>query len=202
MTKHTALLTAAIVVGFVGLCEADLYEWSLSAGGNGHFYEPVLVSGGIDWEGANAAAIARGGYLATITSAAENTFVYNLVGSDPAFWKWMGPYNAEGPFLGGYRSPYDPSNRAANWHWVTGEPWTYSNWVPIEPSGPEGQNRLAFFGYYARSGDLWNDVWATNYPGNSYIVEFNQNPVPAPGAALLGVLGLSYAGWRVRRGTL
>jgi hypothetical protein len=177
---------------------ADLHEWSVSSGGNGHFYDPVLVSAGIDWEGANAAATARGGYLATITSAEENAFVYSLV-DDPAFWRDTGPVNGEGPFLGGYRLSYNPSNPAADWHWVTGEPWVYTNWVPIEPSGDQTQNRLHFFGYYSRQGPQWNDLPHVNYFENGYIVEFDQNPVPVPGAALLGMIGLGYSAMRLRR---
>ena len=198
MKRLYLLLSAAIVAGFAVASKADLYKWSVTDGGNDHYYEAVLVPGGIDWEGANAAATALGGYLATITSAAENAFVYDLVDHNPAFWRWTGPYNAEGPFLGGYKDPAT-SDPAANWHWVTGEPWAYTNWVEIEPSGLELQNRLQFFGYYARFGDLWNDVWATNYPENGYIVEFTTNPVPVPGAAALAVLGLGYSGWRLRR---
>jgi hypothetical protein len=200
MRKQSILLAATIVMGLAGVCEADLYEWSVSSGGNGHFYEAVLVLAGIDWEHANTAAIARGGYLATITSAEENALVYSLVGSNPDFWRPTGPVNGEGPFLGGYKEPAIP-DPAANWHWVTGEPWVYTNWVEIEPSGDETQNRLHFFGYYSRTGPQWNDLPHINYLENGYIVEFAQRPavVPAPGAALLGALGLSYAGWRLRR---
>ena len=194
--KRQTLFVSVVVLA--GICHADVYEWSTTVGGNGHFYEPVLVTGGIDWEGANSAAVTRGGYLATLTSAAENSFVYGLVGDNPDFWRWTGPYNAEGPFLGGYQEPAT-SNPAANWHWVTGEPWIYTNWVPIEPSGDETQNRLQFFGYYARSGPQWNDLPHVNYFENGYIVEFDQNPVPAPAAVILGAIGLAYSGWRLRR---
>jgi len=50
--------------------------WSESNGGNGHWYE--LVSTSVSWEEANAEAQARGGYLATITSAEENAYVMGL----------------------------------------------------------------------------------------------------------------------------
>lgn len=196
--RRSLLLSAAIIVEFAGLCPADLYEWSASDGGNGHFYDAVLIPGGIDWEGANAAATAGGGYLATITSAAENAFVYSLV-DDPAFWRDTGPVNGEGPFLGGYKEPAT-SDPTANWQWVTGESWGFTNWVEIEPSGPELQNRLHFFGYYNRMGALWNDVWNVNYLENGYVVEYDHDPsvVPTPGAVLLCALGLGYAGRRLR----
>jgi hypothetical protein len=198
-----ASVCLTVLLSPAGLCRADLYEWSVSSGGNGHFYEPVLVSAGIDWQDASAAAIASGGYLATITSAEENAFVYSLVSGNADFWRPTGPYNAEGPFLGGYKDPADPLNPAANWHWVTGEPWEYTNWVEIEPSGDETQNRLQFFGYYAMTGAEWNDLPHINYPESGYVVEYDHDPavVPLPGAVLLGVLGLSYSGWWLRRQT-
>jgi hypothetical protein len=203
MGKRSVLLAAMVLTGLTQFCEADLYQWSVESGGNGHFYEPVLVLAGIDWQDASVAAVASGGYLATITSAEENAFVYSLVSGNADFWRPTGDYNAEGPFLGGYKDPAT-SDPTANWHWVTGEPWAYTNWVEIEPSGPELQNRLQFFGYYALAGDLWNDVWATNYPESGYIVEYDHNPavVPLPGAVLLGTVGLLYSGWRLRRATL
>ncbi len=201
MRKLAVLLTTTFVLGFAGLCEGAFCEWPVSSGGNGHFYEAVLVPAGLDWEAANAAAIVKGGYLVTLTSAAENAFVYSLVSGDAAFWRLTGPYNSEGPFLGGYKDPADPSNPAANWHWVTGEPWVYTNWVPIEPSGDETQNRLHFFGYYSHTGAQWNDLPHINYLENGYIVEFDGRPVtvPAPGAALLGAIGMGFIGWRVRQ---
>ena len=57
--------------------------WTLASGGNGHTYRVVAKTGLISWDSANAAAQAAGGYLATITSAAENAFVLSLI-DDPA----------------------------------------------------------------------------------------------------------------------
>lgn len=57
------------------LMRAEPTRWSA----NGHFYDVVLTPGTISWENANDAAALAGGYLATITSEAENAFVYSLV---------------------------------------------------------------------------------------------------------------------------
>jgi hypothetical protein len=52
---------------------------------------------GLTWNMANQLAQAEGGYLATINSAAENDFVFDLVNS-PAYFTG---FNGSGPALGG-----------------------------------------------------------------------------------------------------
>jgi hypothetical protein len=110
---------AALALG--GPSTAEVVYWS----GNGHYYEAVLSTG--NWNTANAGAIARGGYLATITSGAENTFVYGLVSGNDAFWYLDGYGNGIGPWLGGYQLP-DQSAPDVGWQWVTDEAWSYTNW--------------------------------------------------------------------------
>ena len=70
-----------------------------------------------------AAAENVGGYLATITSAEENEFVYDLI-SDSRFW-YVGLPGSEysfGPWLGGYQ--YDNEDEpAGHGRWVTDEGW-------------------------------------------------------------------------------
>ena len=68
-------LAITLLIASPGLASANPVSWSC----NGHFYDVVSVPGTISWEDANAAAIAAGGYLATITSQAENDFVFLLV---------------------------------------------------------------------------------------------------------------------------
>src|SRR5262249_46089958 len=77
-------------------------QWSLAAGGNGHWYQVVSVAGGISWDDAQADALSRGGYLATVVSAPENSFVFSLVDT-PGAWLYFpqGDANA-GPWIGGY----------------------------------------------------------------------------------------------------
>src|SRR5437016_580806 len=90
--------------------------WPVAAGGNGHIYEAVAVSGSIGWPQASAAAVAAGGYLATVTSPSENAFVFSLI-NHPAFWV---PNSNHGPWLGGQQKP-GSAEPAGGWTWVTGE---------------------------------------------------------------------------------
>ena len=174
----------AVMVIFASRCQATPVQWSTDDGGNGHFYEVVLVSGVIDWENANVAAIEAGGYLATITSVEENAFVHNLAVSNPDFWHSSG---LMGPWLGGFQPDGSPEP-AGGWQWVTGEPFIYTNWTINEPdNGNEaGENRLHFHDgrtplAYAPT---WNDVHSVTGL-NSYVVEV----VPEPTTFLLFGLG-------------
>ncbi len=133
--------------------------------GNGHLYDVILVPEGITWTDANVAAQARGSgwHLATITSAEENAFVANLA-SNPVFWICCSSNNAGGPWLGGFKV----GPRVGDYAWVTGEPFVYTKWGPLEPFG--NGDRLAFFGYQAPTGSTWNDVRATTL-ARAYIIE-------------------------------
>ena len=72
-----------------------------------------------------SAAEVRGGYLATITSAQENTFVHNLITANE-YWINVG-VDSRGPWLGGYQ-PAGSLEPAGGWTWVTGEAFVYQNW--------------------------------------------------------------------------
>ena len=139
--------------------------------GNGHYFEFVP---GINmlWTTAFTAANLRTyfglqGYLATITSAAENTFVYSKInaagwlgGSDAAsegVWKWVcGPESGiqfwQGTYLG---------------HAVGGY---YNNWASNQPDNAfaGGEHYLNFW-----DGDHWND-YANSAVGSiaGYVVEY------------------------------
>src|SRR5262249_13610482 len=133
--------------------------WSFDSA-NGHYYRYVAASQ-ITWNAANAAAIAAGGYLATITDANENAFVHNLVGSQNA---WLGGSDAA---------------QEGTWVWVTGpesgsifyvnSPQSfpgYSNWNTGEPNNldhgifsPHDENYLQILGT-----GKWNDEQGPNVP--------------------------------------
>jgi len=173
----------ALITCLANISKAAMVEWSTDDGGNGHFYEVILVSEGIYWEIANNAAVTAGGYLATITSAEENAFVHNLVVSNPDFWN---NYEFSGPWLGGFQ-PEGSMEPAGGWQWVTGEPFIYTNWTIGEPDNGTGgtENRLQFWD--GRTPLPYAPTWNDRNPGYadtppcSYVVEF----VPEPATLLL-----------------
>jgi hypothetical protein len=147
---------------------SEWVQWEVSSGGNGHWYKPVPGFPGITWTFANELAQAEGGHLATITSAEENAFVFSLVANDPQYWNFCCNYS--GAALGGLQREGAPEP-AGGWHWVTGEPWTYSNWYPGQPNNrPEAEipeERLHFF----FPDGQWNDLGKLDSNLGGYVIE-------------------------------
>ena len=165
--------------------------WLVANGGNDHSYEAFHAPNGITWGDAQADAVSRGGYLATMTSAAENTFVYGLISSDISYWYVTGS-EAWGPWLGGLQ-PAGSAEPAGGWTWVTGEAFSYQNWAALQPNNNQNENRIQFTGHNAPGGaPTWNDLndSAITYV-RAYIVEFNA--VPEPSLLLLGFLAAALA---------
>jgi len=184
-----------LVIAACGSAAAEPVQWS----GNGHFYEVVYVGDGLTWDQADQSATAAGRHLATITSAAENNFVFSLV-DDPQFWTLTG-WKAKGPWLGGYQFP-DTGGPADQWQWVTGEPWTYTNWAPGQPNdyGLYGEDKMHFFSATEARASTWNDTRGidTDAGAVAYVAEW----VPEPSSVVLLVmasLGLGVGWWRRRR---
>jgi len=196
-----ALLAFLLAVSDLAWVEGALVQWA----GNGHWYEAVYYGtrdSGLGWTVARDAAIARGGYLATLTSAEENSFAFSLVASDPNFW-FTDNYGMHfGPWIGGFQPPTAPEPDG-DWRWVTGEPWGYTHWVAGAP-GVHPEHDYLLFKY---SGDTleptWYDWWGNlgHWTPRGYLVEYNQ-AIPEPASLivwlLLGALGVG-VGWSRRR---
>ena len=165
---------------------ASPIRWEVSDGGNGHWYEGIVVgTEGISWFDAQADAVVLGGYLACITSAEENEFVITSVADNPDLWHNPGL----GPWLGGFQ-PEGSAEPNGEWQWVSGEPWNYTAWAPDEPNNSfrGGLAEEDYLHYMSLSGE-WND-----FPGDpsppvglpehlvyGYIAEV----VPEPGTTTL-----------------
>ena len=125
-------------------CSTAAIEWSVSSGGNGHWYR--LVTGPCrGWTSARDSALADHGYLATIASAAEGVRMRTL-GSNLA---WIGLYQD--------RTAPDYSEPAGGWRWVNGEPLGYTNWRASsnEPSNGGG---IEDFAHLDLNAGTWNDT--------------------------------------------
>ena len=112
--------------------------------GNGHSY--AIINKSISWTDAKRECEKRGGYLATITSSAEQAFVVNLLnqeGNKNTYW------------IGGYCE----SDR--QFKWVTNEPFEYANWGYGEPNnqgGSEDKIQMLRSSYDSNnSRGTWND---------------------------------------------
>jgi hypothetical protein len=150
---------------------AAVHFWPVAEGGNGHAYQPVGVPELIPWTAADQIATLAGGYLATITSQAENDFVYAL--SADLFVQAMG--NHYGPWLGGYQLP-GAVEPAGGWTWVTGEPFAYTAWAVNEPSqtaGPLNEDRLHYLGHGGPE-PTWNDQTnSSDFGPTAYVIEYD-----------------------------
>lgn len=177
--RNIAIATVASIGVTVSTSQAALTEWSIAEGGNGHYYD-VVVTPLQTWVASKAQAESMGGYLASIRSASENSWIWNSfnIGNTAAYWTSTGPWPGyDGPVFGAYR----PSG-STEWTWVSGETWDWSNWGWSAGPGEAGAQFIAH-------SSAWDDIGVyggTSAGGNvSFIVEFDSNPVPAPASIVL-----------------
>lgn len=109
--------------------------------------------------------------MATITSAGENQFVFDLI-TDIKYWVWPEPgsNNNIGPWLGGHQDT-GALEPGGSWQWVNNEgyfmdnagnpnPSGFTNWHSGEPNnGIDQENALSFFGLGGSFNPTpgWND---------------------------------------------
>lgn len=110
---------------------------------NGHSY--YRSTGSMTWTNARQACLNMGGHLVTVTSPAENNFIFNLW---PNGWIGLTDEVVEG-----------------QWRWVTGEPFSWSNWNGGEPNNSGNEDYIQFVG-----GGKWNDLPNVSLP---YVLEFD-----------------------------
>jgi hypothetical protein len=135
--------------------------WSTAEGGSGHGYALTTRLG--TWEQARSEAVARGGHLASVGSAAEGAWLMETFGpvavrhsGDAALWIGLTDSREEGV-----------------WAWTSGEPLTCTNWASGEPNstGNEDWCVMTERGW----NDTLNDDWGKAHFG---IIEFGPGPAP------------------------
>jgi fibronectin type 3 domain-containing protein len=128
--------------------------------GNGHMYYLLNQS---TWVEAEAAAVALGGHLATIRSAAEQAWVhdsFNRWGGTERHL-WIGLYDSD-PL----HNATTPETRKSEFVWASGEPVTYTLWADGEPNNWQelGEFWVHTFSPLAGSASgYWNDAWDTDF---------------------------------------
>jgi PEP-CTERM motif len=206
-TKGIFRMAASIVAGLilVPMARATPVQWN----GNGHYYD--FIQDNVSWffaTGFSSTITFQGveGHLATITSAAENSFLTTTFQQSGApRFAWFGGMM----FPGGV------------WRWRTGPPpefdtqfsngatptppYNYANWGGTEPNGPPPFEFTALNLGTAALGvasGQWADFSSTFDTGDpavvGYLVEFE---IPEPSSlALLGLatLGVFYRRRRIR----
>ena len=179
--NSTTLLVAAMIMVVAGCAthqrapenvNAGWSRWEKSAGGNGHYYKAVPASSGIEWTRAAELARQQGGYLATITSARENAFVFKLIHS-PEFFA---DFNGAGPVIGAFQ-PEGAVEPDGGWRWATGESWNYANWYSGEPNnyksaGTRGEDGVIFYSNNSRTPSAtWADISRGDSHTGGYVIE-------------------------------
>lgn len=178
-------------------------QWDVSNGGNGHWYEFVTLTTDITATEAEVLAesstfLGETGYLATITSAAEQIFLNTL---------WPGAGSVTGQFNNYSYFLIGASDRETegNFEWIggpeEGEALGYTNFRLGEPNDFNAGEDYVVAWWADSPAGLWNDI-----PGQAvraYLVEYNDapsvTPVPLPAGFPMLLAGLVGFGWIAKR---
>jgi len=110
-----------------------------------HYYS--LTEPGMSWDMLEALAVQTGGHLVSINDAEEEEWLYSTFGST-MFWIGLTDYPDEGEY-----------------RWTSGEPATYLNWCPGEPTDTAGGAGTEDAVHAIPRAQCWNDepTWITEF---------------------------------------
>src|SRR5262245_14180600 len=115
--RWLAAAAAALALCAGGASSRAAVEGVVYNSANGHWYKFVQANG--TWGSAKTGAEGmENGYLASITSSEELQWILQNVGT-----------GANSVWIGGHDSVTE-----GMWQWLSGEPWTYTNWNGGEPN--------------------------------------------------------------------
>jgi len=164
------ILASSLVCGFSVNVHAD--SGKLINPDNNHAYQrfDALTT----WANAKIVCSTKGGHLATITSQAENDWVWNSFGPSTPVVDYFGNHRAF--WLGGTDKVVE-----GQWQWITGETWDYTNWSPVQPDNTNsGQDYLVMWDRDANGTlSLWDDGGLPNADNQiPYLCEWENSFLP------------------------
>lgn len=137
------LFASLLLLATASAVQAQQITW-IHNPSNGHLYG--VGASTTSWAAGESLAVLLGGHLATIRSAAEQTWIEtnfaNVLGSH-GFWIGFNDIGSEG-----------------NWQWVSGEQVTWTHWAPGQPDngGTIAENAAHLLGTNAGTQQwMWND---------------------------------------------
>ena len=187
-------LAAAAFMLAAGAANAVPVKWSSAVGGNDHYYELITATQYDTIGGAIAAAASNSfmgmtGYLATITSAAEQSFLNASVNPNGA-QVWLGGSDA---------------TAEGAWEWITGPEagtaFGYTNWDGGEPNNCCGGEDGLMGWWLGDTSGAWNDLDDNDINGHTggILVEYSAKPSVVPLPAGAGLLLTALAGFGLAR---
>lgn len=105
---------------------------------NGHYYK--MLDFFCTWKDCEKAAINEGSHLVTINDEEEQVWLVQTFGPHETYWIGFTDEGDEG-----------------HWYWVSGEPVTYINWQPGEPSNYQGIENYGEMDTNWPHNGKWND---------------------------------------------
>lgn len=131
---------------------------------NGNIY--ALYDYEMSWSFAKDLCEDFGGHLVTITSKEENKAITDLLeyGSKNSYWLGASDYG----------------RNEKDYAWITGEKFSYNNWMDNEPNNAGTDGEKEHFAEVRKSyGNKWNDVNNINKENKGFILEIETKNIKA-----------------------
>ncbi len=152
-----ASVNSAVLASMASLPDEEAGDGWKHSPLNSHYYK--LTGWAMPWAEAERVARRLGGHLASVRSAAEESWLTSRFGTISNLWIGLGDQAQEGV-----------------WQWASGEPVTYVNWGASEPNGGVAENSVIL---NDSATGRWSDKNGTSrYRGLIEITNLVQIPVP------------------------